>query len=59
MQTALTKLKEDIYHLSPLLHEHINFVGKYNFHSEVEPNSAKLHPLNASKYSQENRNVRI
>ncbi len=40
MQAALIKLKEegypiieeDLYHLSPLLHEHINFVGKYNFH---------------------------
>lgn len=67
MQAALTKLKEegypiieeDIYHLSPLLHEHINFVGKYNFHSDLETNAAKLRTLNPSKYSQENRNVRI
>ncbi|MGF1919469.1 Tn3 family transposase [Enterococcus faecalis] len=67
MQAALIKLKEegypiieeDLYHLSPLLHEHINFVGKYNFHSKLEISGTKLRALNPSTYSQEKKNVRI
>lgn len=67
MQAALVKLKEegypvleeDIYHLSPLLHEHINFVGKYNFYSDIDITDNKLHVLNQSKYSQEKSIVRI
>lgn len=67
MQAALVKLKEegypvleeDIYHLSPLLHEHINFGGKYNFYSDIDITDNKLRVLNPSKYSQEKSIVRI
>lgn len=53
MQAALIQLKEegypiiedDLYHLSPLLHEHIIFVRKYNFHSKLEISGTKLRVL--------------
>ncbi|TQB24025.1 hypothetical protein FKZ16_14165 [Enterococcus faecalis] len=49
--------EEDIYYLSPLLHKHINFVGKYNFYSGETLN--QLRDLNSSKDSQEKENIRF
>lgn len=45
--------EDDIKHLSPLIHEHINFVGKYNFHSPNEIQNGQLRELNTVFYSEE------
>ena len=35
----------DVAKLSPLIHEHFNFLGRYNFRLEGPPAEGKLRPL--------------
>lgn len=57
LEAALEKLKkdgysihsEDIYHLSPLIHKHINFIGKYNFNTLTQLKKGELRELNISQ----------
>ncbi len=42
--------EEMIRRQSPLISDHINFVGKYTFRYEAELSNGKLRPLNVEEF---------